>query len=286
MRQFYIQNEYGQKIELQGGSIFMSDPSGFGFADDVQYMESDGFFVETFREEQQLEKTGTLIFKPNEAYANYFSFANWVFAAQSLILAYNPDGNWFYINIDINEMSKSELTTAGLLEIPIVYTPVSPWYSPYSLNLTIDGVNTDNAKLYTYIYPYTYTTSAQAGVLNFTAQAQVPCDFEINIPGPVENPVITVTRLDTNTVIGEIDLSTVSADEGETIRFSNVPTSAGATLLTSSGIQDLTSQLGISTDLPTFFRLPANIPVEFTLTATSLLGVTASLKIYRYYRTV
>ena len=114
----------------------------------------------------------------------------------------------------------------------------------------------------------------------------MPCDFQLTLPGSGQNPILTAKRLDTGEVIGRVDLSNVSAAAGETIIFSTVPREAGAVLKTPQGETDLTAQLGIRAGIPTFFRIPTEIPMEFSLTATSLLGVTAGLRIYRYYRTV
>lgn len=286
MRQFYIQNQYGEKIELQGGSVFLSGPAGLGFSDDVEYMEADGFFIETFRESEQTEKTGTLVFLPAQAYAGYREFADWIFAAERLTLAYSADGGWYFCDVDITDMEKTELGIGGVLEVPVTFMPLSPWYAPYDLNLTVEGEGLQGIKCYAYTYPYRYSNSARAGVLDFSVTAQMPCDFQLSLPGSVQNPILTAKRLDTGEVIGRVDLSSVSATAGETIVFSTVPREAGAVLKTPDGETDLTAQLGISAGIPTFFRIPPAIPMEFSLTATSLLGVSAALRIYRYYRTV
>ena len=286
MRRFYIQNEYGEKIELQGGSIFLSGPAGLGFFDDVEYMEADGFFIETRRESGQTEKTGTLVFLPTRAYTGYWEFANWIFAAERLTLAYSADGDWYFCDVDITDMEKTELGIGGVLEVPVTFMPLSPWYTPYDLNLTMEGEGLQGIKCYSYTYPYRYSNSARAGVLDFSVTAQMPCDFQLTLPGSVQNPILTATRLDTGEVIGRVDLSSVSAAAGETIVFSTVPREAGAVLKTPQGETDLTAQLGIRAGIPTFFRIPTEIPMEFSLTATSLLRVTAGLRIYRYYRTV
>lgn len=286
MRQFLIQNQYGEQIQLQGGSFFLWEPEGLGFEYDIDFMGTDGFFIETYREVEQVEKNGTLVFKPGTPYQDYRELMSWILSAEKLTLGYNPDSQWFYADIIVSSVEKSELNVYGLLEVPITFMPLTPWYTPYNLNLTIDGEGVGDVKRYTYNYPYRYSNSARAGVLDFTVQAQMPCAFELEIPGLVQNPVITATRLDTNEVIGVIDLSQVSADIGETIKFSTVPSDVGAFMLTSSGVQDLTSQLGLNASANTFFRIPPNVPVEFALTATSLLGVQAFLRIYRYYMAV
>lgn len=286
MRQFYIQNEYGQRIELQGGSIFMWEPSGWGFEDDINYEGADGFFVETFREQVQVEKSATLVFKPNDAYKDYREFADWIFAAKALTLAYNPYGEWYFVDVDITRMEKAELTLYRTLEIPVVYKPKSPIYTPYDLNLVIEGEGDTNSKRYPYRYPYRYSDSSLAGVLEFTVPAQMPCAFNLTIPGEIQAPILTAKRMDTGELLGRVDLSSVSADKGESLFFSNVPGNSGAKLLTQAGEVDLTAQIGLSMGIPAFFRLPPNVPIQFALAATSLVGVNAAVRIFRYYRTV
>ena len=264
----------------------MYGPSGLGFEDNIEYMETDGYYIETYREPSQIEKSGTLVFKPTEAYKSYFDFVNWIFAAESLTLGYNPSGTWYYMDVDISSMEKEELGVGGTLEIPTVFMPTSPIYAPLNLNLTISGDDPQDIKLYTYNYPYRYSASAKSGVLDFTIDAQIASDFSVSIAGPVSAPILTAKRMDTGNTIGRIDLSAVSATEGETLVFDTRPKRAGARLETTDGSTDLTGYIGINSDAPTFFQLPANVPLELELSATSLIGVTANIRVYRYYRTV
>lgn len=286
MRKFSIQNQYGEKIELQGGSIFFHSPEGLGFANKVEYMESDSFFIATRREPEQVLKSGSLLFKPQGAYQSYFDFVNWLLSAETLTLGYNPSGTQYYMDVDVISIDKGELTTGGALDVPVTFAPISPIYSPLNLNLQIGGGDLGSIKMYNYTYPHQYAATGVSGEIEFTVDAQISSDFSFVIEGPVSEPVITATRLDTNAVIGEIDLSSVSVTAGEVLRFSTVPTSAGATLETSGGAQDLTSYLGLSSNVPTFFQLPANVPVQFALTAESISGVTVDIRVYRYYRSV
>lgn len=286
MRQFYLQNQYGERLELQGGAVFLWEPDGLGYQDDISYMATDGFFIETSREQGQVQKHGTLVFKRGAPYPVYREVVDWILAAESITLAYAPYGEWYYCDVNVESVEKSELTQFGVLEAPVVFTPLSPWYAPYDLNLVIEGEGSIGIKQYTYTYPYRYSNSAHAGVLEFTISAQIPSDFELTIPGPVQAPMVTATRLDTGEVIGRVDLSTTSAEEGENIIFSTRPMQAGARLVSSTGTTDLTAQLGLTAGVPTFFRLPPNVPVQFAVTATSLVGVNTAIRVYRYYRTV
>ena len=286
MRKFKIINSYGEEIALQGGTIFLFAPSGFGCADKIEYSESSGYYIETHREQEQTEKTGTLIFSPTGAYRNYMEFANWVFAANGLTLAYCPVDTWYYVDVDIIRIEKGELTVGGVLEIPITLMPRSPVYVPYNVNLQLNGDTSDATKKYGYTYPYRYLQSAKSGAIEFTVAAQIPCDFSFSIPTPVSAPVVTVERADTETMIGKVDLSEVTTTDGDVLMFSTVPGRSGARIASIAGNTDLTELIGISTGIPTFFQLPPNVPLRITLSAASLVDVTMSISVHKYFRTV
>lgn len=287
MRKFLLQNEYGEQINLQGGNIFLYAPEGLGFEENVDYMQSNGFFLPTSDAQGQVEKYGTLVFYGN-GYKEYQDLMDWVLAAKKLSLAYMPIDTWYYQNVSIKSVEKSELKLNGkVLEVPVVFSPLSPIYAPYDLNLTIEGQEAHSNKKYDYMYPYVYSNSGIAGKLNFTISAQIDSDWQVELDGAISAPAITVTRNDTNEVIGKVDLTATSAQVGETIVFNTVAGRAGAKLIDGNGDEtDLTPHLGLDTGLPTYFRIPANVPCSLQITATSLLGLRARMVIYRYYRTV
>lgn len=286
MREFFIQNQYGQQIQLQGGSVFLYEPSGLGYEDNVDYIGTDGFFFETYREQAQLEKTGTLIFKPPNAYTDYQSFMSWVLLASKITLAYKPVADWYYIDVNVTRVEKTELTIYQTLEVPIVFQPLTPWYSPYDLNLVATGDDPAETKTYAYTYPYRYTDESRIGELTFSLDAQIPSAFSFTLPGYIEEPLITITRADTGETLGVIDFTSITVESGETLVYSNVPGQAGAYMRTASGNVDLTSEIGLSVGVPAFFNLPPKVPLKVVTTGSSTQSVSLYLKVYRYYRTV
>ena len=369
MRKFLLQNEYGEQQALQGGDIFLYAPDGMGYEDEVEYLQTNGFYLPINAAQAQVEKNGTLVFYGN-GYKRYQELMNWVLAAQKLTLAYKPLNDWYYQNIAITRVEKSELRLNGqVLEVPVTFTPLSPIYTPYEQEIKISGETEDRYKRYTYayqisrdsfgnrisdttepeyigksltaitedaiatpidviriingeevevhgfmlgygnfvwynggyyfvdmnmhwqvltpIYCYTYSNTAVAGQIKFTIAAQIDCDFSLTLYGAISAPSITVTRNDTRKTIGIIDLTAVSAQAGEKIEFNTVAGRAGAVLVDSAGHStDLTSFLGLATGYPTYFRIPANVSCSLQVTAASLEGLKANIKIYRYFRTV
>lgn len=286
MREFFIQNEYGQQIQLQWGNIFFWEPAGLGFEESIEYMEADGFFIETKKLPTQVEKTGTLVFWKDNAYQNYDQFMAWVLLAQRLTFAYKPVNDWYYIDVNISRVEKSELTEYGGLEVPIVFQPLTPWYSPYNLNLIATGDDPNEIKTYAYTYPYRYADNQRLGDLSFVLDSQIPSAFSLTLPGYIESPVITFSRQDTQETLGVIDLTDVTVETGETLVYNGVPTKAGVYLQTPSGNTDLISQIGLSAENPAFFYLPPQVPLKVSTVGTSTQTVSLYLTVYRYYRTV
>ena len=287
MRKFLLYNESGEQKQLQGGNVFLQTPEGLGFENDIEYMQSGGYFVPTSDAQAQVEKTGVLVFTGN-GYQEYQDLMNWMLSAQKLILAYNPTNTWYYQHIAVRSIEKSEMRLNGhILEVPVAFLPLSPIYSTYDLNIGVPSQSVQSAKEYTYTYPYTYSNSGVAGLVTFTASAQMDCDWEIELDGAISAPAVTVTRNDTNETIGRVDLTATSAQAGEKIIYNTIAGTAGAVLIDANNDEmDLTPYLGLQTGLPTYFRIPANVSCSLQVSATSLVGLQAKVTVYRYYRTV
>lgn len=289
MRQFFLQNEAGERIYLQNtGESFFHNPDGLGAYDDITYMQSDDYFFRTRREPGQMERIGTLTFFPRGggAYAAYKAFADWVYRAQKITMAYCPAGDWYYMDVDITRMDKGELGIGGCLDVPIAFAQLTPIYAPSDVSIYIDAQQTDDDKIYTYSYSYRYPASAASGDVSFSHSAQIDSDFDISFLSPISGPVVTITREDTGATLGVIDLSELSVAEGERATFSTAATDAGLRVYSGGTTQDRTNLVGINQSYPTYFRLPPVVTLKIKITAGSLTGLQAVLTIRQYYRTV
>lgn len=286
MRQFYLENEYGEQVSFQSGELFFWQPSGLGYADDNTYSAAGNYYVKTEAKHSQEPISGTLIFLPGKQYEGYYDFVNWIYAARHLKLAYKPDVQWYFVDVDLVSLEKSEINEMNLLEIPAKFMPKTPWYSEQQMNIDIGGEMPESVKKYAYAYPYRYCNNTKAGAVTFTLPAQLPSGFYLTIEGAAANPIITATIENTGERIGKIDLSAMSAQEGERLIFSTLPDTAGAYLVTPDGKRDLTSFLALDSSVPAFFDIPPGAPVEFAINADAPKGLTARLTVNRYYRTV
>lgn len=286
MRQFYLINADGQKYNLINDMTraFLWQPSGLGFQYDKDYMESDGFFFEMNSAVTQVPKTGILLFYGSDPYGEYKTFMDYISSSEGLRLAYCPKNTWYYVDIDIEYVEKSEIQEDGTLQCSISMLPKTPMYLPYELNIDLSGDVSSDLKQYDYEYDYQYGNSSVGGEVEFTFDAQMDSGLEIIINGSVSAPVVEFFA--DGEQIGEIDLSSASAGVGEYIRYSSIPTSAGVYMYASGTETEITSQIGLNASYPTFFMIPPNKTIKAVLSATSLTGVTASIKVYEYFRSV
>ena len=138
-------------------------------------------------------------------------------------------------------------------------------------------------------YYYTYSNTATAGEIEFDINAQMDSGLEIVIPGPISAPKL-LFYADGKQQIGQIDLTSVSAESGEYIRYSSVPTSAGiykGVGTYPNGVEtDITMNIGLDPEYPTFFMLPTNKTIKAVLQADVITGTNAALKVYEYFRSV
>lgn len=291
MRQFYLINADGQKYNLINDMTraFLWQPSGLGFQYDKDYMESDGFFFEMNSAVSQTAKTGVLVFF-KDPYTQYKAFMDYISSSEGLRLAYSPKGNtWYYVDIDIEYVEKTEIEENGTLQCSISMLPKTPMYLPYELNIDLSGDLGSSIKQYggvnyAYKYDYTYSNTAVAGEIEFEIPAQMDSGLEITIYGAISSPVMEFYA--SGEKIGEIDLSSISVLAGDYVKYSSIPTSAGIYQSVSGVVDDITEQIGLNADYPSFFLLPPNQTIKAVLQADVLTGTSASIKVYEYFMSV
>ena len=167
--------------------------------------------------------------------------------------------------------------------------PKTPMYLPYELNIDLSGDLGSGIKQYggvnyAYKYDYTYSNTAVAGEIEFEIPAQMDSGLEITIYGAISSPVMEFYA--SGSKIGEIDLSSISVLAGDYVKYSSVPTSAGIYQSVSGVVDDITEQIGLNADYPSFFLLPPNQTIKAVLQADILTGTSASIKVYEYFMSV
>ena len=284
MRRFVLINDPGEHKSLLE-DVFLYAPSGLGFQNDNEYSEKDGFFIKTADKAAQVGVQGTLIFRDMNKYTQYHDFFDWILNTKKLTLGYAPDATYYFVDVDILSVEKSEITPDNLLEVPITFAPTTPWYSTLPYEVAIQGRITGNIKRYNYRYDYVYSSQTKPAEVSFVLDSQMPGDMEIDLIGPISAPVISAYD-QAGDLIGRVDLSESSVVTGETLSFSSRGNDSHVVKITPTGTVDIINELQLTAGVSTFFKIPAKTEVRLTLSAADLTDAKAFLKIYRYYRTV
>ena len=218
MRKFYIENEIGSRLPLNGEQgIFLSNPAGLGLTMPSEFADiHNGFFRELSKDsEPQSAITGDLVFIGDNAYADYRSFVDWCSGSESLRLIYKPYGSTeFYRDICLSYLTKTELTDTRWLTVPTSLACLSPWYraAPTSMSMSTESG-------YVLKYPYSYSrdliySSSSAGSMaaDIPAGGHIPAAFELTYKGAIVNPQIKLVGSSSNITYGICALNTTLAD--------------------------------------------------------------------------
>ena len=282
MRQFYLENSIGQKIDLQGQTFFHL-PSGLGVSIEHDFgRSSDGFFTATRSELAQGNIVGELVFKTG--YAGYKTLMDWLFVGYKIMLIYRPIDTDYLRDIEIESVEKGELVTGGWLNCPTSLRCASPWYKrlPVRINLSPDdGIS---YKRYPARYPMRYALSGDINSADITAGGHIEAALSISIPGALESPLITLRRKSTGEILGRVNLNGVTISSVETLLFSSRHSAMGIWRVTTTDTKDLIEYVDLNDN--NFFYLPVGVPCTLTIGSDAAINTAAAIQVYEYYKAV
>lgn len=288
IRKFYLENEIGERKSLNG-DIFLQNPAGLGVSLDPSFANIGmGFFTNiTDEEEPQMPVLGDLVLK-KKAYAEYKAFVDWIIAAEKLFLIYNPAGNAEYFRqVDLAYITKTELGVGRWLTAPVAFSPLTPWYLPRPLVLTME---TATAAMRFSFRMDNVLRFPNAGLGNFTVELQnsghIPAAIRFEFSGSVESPKLDLTDAVSSEVYGSCRIDT-STEAGEVLIISTEYLQPKAEKISLGGSHtDLLDFLDVSND--PFFRVPPGrlCRLRFSSASESPITGAANAKIYEYFRTV
>ncbi len=290
MRKFYIENENGSRLPLNGETgIFFSNPAGLGLTLPTDFADiHKGFFRSTAGEsEPQGTITGDLVFIGENAYADYRDFVNWCSTSVSLHLIYLPYGTTeFYRDIQIGYLTKTELTETRWLSVPTSLACLSPWYRAAPTSMTL---STESG--YVMKYPFRYTSdliysSSNMGSMaaDIPAGGHIPAAFELVYSGAIINPKVTLKGSSTNQTYGVCALN-ATLNNDQTLTVSSLYSKCRVTITDKDGtVNDALNLVDLAYE--PFPRIPITEDCVLSLSADNDILGTAIVRVYYYYRSV
>lgn len=290
IRKLSLQNAAGQRFPLDGtDGVYASDLAGFGFSLDPDFADlGRGFFRSVDSEfEPQRPLAFTVTFTKN-AYQTYRRWVDWMAAAGSLTLIYQPFGTVaYYRAVTVDSVQKSERNAVGWLETPCSLICTSPWYLPTPTVLSLEGSAAGNAKRYDYRYMEDLrygsdSTSALTGTI--FPSGHIPGALEISYSGEIVNPRIRLQGIISGKTYGVCSLA-VSFGVADTLKYSSRYEKSRVIKIAAGGTEtDLLDDLNLSTE--PFFHVPVDEPCTLTIESDSIIAGNAQVLVYYYYRSV
>lgn len=182
VRKFKLINALGNEWNLMNRDAYFSVPDGLGFSTANEYMKIGSSYQLVSTSTDQKVISGEMVFRTYALYAQFASFISFT----PLKLAYKPMSEWAYLDCEVSNLGKSEIShEAHRLLCPIDFTATSKWYIPRLAQRS--GIETPNAKKYTYTYNYEYAEAIN-GIININNTASEECPAIITILGDITNP--------------------------------------------------------------------------------------------------
>lgn len=290
IRKLAFQNAAGERWGLNGEKgVYASNLSGFGLTLSPTYADlSRGFFVPVSDEsEPQATIPFTLTFTKNP-YDTYRNLVNWLAAAGTVTILYNPTGKQEYCrDVSVNFFQKGELTQVGWLEVPASFFCNTPWYLPAPTTLSLETSGADESKRYDYCYTedLRYGSDSSAALSDTIAGAgHIPGSLELTYYGAITNPKIRLVGNITGKTYGICSVA-VTLTPSDTLKLSTRYENAYVKRISAAGVEtDLLDLLDLST-VP-FFHVPVDEPCTISVEADATFSGSAELLIYYYYRSV
>ncbi len=278
IRQFYLENEYGQRWNLnRPASGLLISPDGLGYNMDASYAAIGHSFIRNYLKEKQQSISGTLIFgtTPYKACSSFITYVN---TAESLRLIYKTDAGEYYRDVDLVEFGKTERTEAKVLECPVKFNCRSLFYSNQVDRFVVS--RSEGELRWDFTWPARFNDYGFRRVM-IENTGHVPAGFELEIYGYCENPSVIVTQ-------GGKELSRVQfptiLQTGEKILYSSVDGNLYCYRVDEEGAEENFSD-SLDINNTNFFKLPVgDSQIEFT-SDTGASNRTV-MTIYRFYRAV
>ena len=191
IRNFYFENEKGQRIDCQkvDGNLFFYNVDGLGYEEDIEYEQIGDTFVQNKKKMKQNQISGDLEFY-DMTYDEYCNFVDFIMSATSLKLIYIPKRTIrkeYYRDVDLFKIDKSEEDDYNILTCPISMNATSLWYEEntfiHKIELSNDEIRWDfrwDSKFSDY----------NSRSLTYINKGHIEAPAVIEMDGYLENPKI------------------------------------------------------------------------------------------------
>lgn len=193
IRNFYFENEKGQKIDCQkvDGNLFLYNVTGLGFEKEVEYVRVGNTFIKNKEELKQNVIDGELEFY-NMTYDEYKTFTDFILQAESLKLIYVPKRTnrvEYYRDIDVVKIDQNGEDDFNIMASPISIYCKTLWYEESKFIYTVEEI--EDELRWDFEWDARFTDYENRSV-TFENKGHVQAPFLLEMVGYVLNPCISV----------------------------------------------------------------------------------------------
>lgn len=198
-RKFWLTNALGNEYQFtdENSKIYFNEPQGLGFAKSYSVEKVGNSELVTSQQYEMTDITGDLLFFADANGTKYQDYQNFIQFAKYKPLEFHyltPNNlTAYHCQILFTQADKSEVTTDGIMHIPVVFHRLTEWLTDNDTTYTFDNTAIDEGKYYDLVYDYHYagTTLGGSSVWN---NGTDDVGFILTIEGVVQNPQFTLSQ--------------------------------------------------------------------------------------------
>lgn len=283
VREFKLVNEKGQEYSLMDirEHCLLTEPNGLGYSYSTEYEQLGNTFVTNLRRIEQGKIEGQANFLK---YDNYKALIDFIEHSEQLRIKYTvpySNGNKTYFkDIQIQEISKSEIQPNGVLSESIKFDTLSLWYSENTF--VYDSTEQPGEMRWNFTWDARFGDH-QSKEAQFINDGHTEAPIEVTIEGEAVNP--TITLMVENELAQEVTITTV-INEHEKLLYGTKENNFYINKEETDGtLTSLFTLDAISFENDNVIRLPKE--KDCTLILEGDTGIeNAEIKIYVYYKAI
>lgn len=283
VREFKLLNEKRQEYSLMDleNYCFLSDPSGLGYGYTTEYQQLGNVFETNLRKLTQGQITGIANFKN---YDNYKALVDFIEASENLKFSYKipykTGAKEFFKDIQIADISKTQIQPDGILSETVTFDCLSLWYEEKNIEYQIE--NLDNEIRWDFYWNSIFNGSSSTNI-QYANTSQADAPIRIEIDGLVEKPKIEMFI--NNKAYQTVEIN-ATINEHEKLIYNSRANHFEITKIKTDGTSESLFNLSaINFENDNVIRIPKNKSVEIRISAEGTIP-SANLTIYPQYKAV
>ena len=199
IRKFWLVNALGNEYHFtdKNSKIFLNQPEGLGFQKSYSVQKVGNSELVTSQQFTLTNITGELLFYANSNGTRYNDYQQFIQFAKYKPLEFHyltpNDIKSYHCDVLFVQADKSEVSTDGILHVPVTFHRLTEWITDESTTYTLDNSLIGDGKYYDLVRDYTYAGTGLSGTPIYNNGTD-DVGMTVIIEGECTNPQFTLTQ--------------------------------------------------------------------------------------------